>query len=191
MMTKTNTTAFRCAVSTMLAFALFLPMTLLPFAAAPATAQFGRQNNQTPKQGMSLGKKVLLLGGAALLFYLFKRNQAKRAEQQAMMNNTQTGGVGNPNTRNANMQRTPQLYRSETSGRVYYRDPQNPKRVIYLTVPKNPVQVPADQLQRYAPNYQQYQNKPVPTVPQGQPSRNFFDFDRSALPAGSAPGPIQ
>jgi hypothetical protein len=78
-------------------------------------------------QGMSTRKKVLLLAGAAALYWLYKRHQ-----------NSQ--GVG-PQGR---------YYRSR-NGRVYYRDPRT-HRAIWVTPPpaSRPIEVPADEYQRYA-----------------------------------------
>ena len=115
------------------------------------------------KQGMSTGKKaVIVLAGAALLYYLYKKHQA--AQQQA-------GAQGNG--------ATPQLYRSSNGG-VYYRDPQNPQKVTWLTVPSQPMAVPANQVQQYAPDYQQYQGQPAPPVPAGQSSQSFSQYDPNA-----------
>ncbi len=114
------------------------------------------------KQGMSTGKKaVIVLAGAALLYYLYKKHQA--AQQQA---GAQGNGV------------TPQLYRSSNGG-VYYRDPQNPQKVTWLTAPSQPMSVPASQVQQYAPDYQQYQGQAAPAVPAGQSSQSFSQYDPS------------
>ena len=120
------------------------------------------QANQ-PRQGMSTGKKaVIALAGAALLYYLYKKHQAS---QQA-----QAGAQGNG--------ASPQLYRSSNGG-VYYRDPQNPQKVTWLTVPNQPVQVPADQVQQYAPDYRQYQGQAAPPPPPGQATQSFSQYDPS------------
>ncbi len=133
---------------------------------APATAP-NASNAQTAapaKQGMSTGKKaVIVLAGAALLYYLYKKHQA--AQQQA-----QGGASGNG--------ATPQLYRSSNGG-VYYRDPQNPQKVTWLTVPNQPVSVPTNQVQQYAPDYQKYQGQAAPTPPPGQPTQSFSQYDPS------------
>lgn len=116
-----------------------------------------------PKQGMSNGKKVVIvLAGAALLYYLYKKHQAA---QQA-----QAGAQGSG--------KQPQLYRSSNGG-VYYRDPQNPQKVTWLTVPNQPVQVPAQELERYAPDYERYQGQAAPSVPTGQPQQSFSQYDPS------------
>lgn len=87
-------------------------------------------------QGMSTRKKVLLLAGAAALYWLYRRHQ-----------NSQ--GVG-PNGR---------YYRSK-NGRVYYRDARTHK-AVWVTPPpaSRPIAVPADEYQRYMgslpPDYNQ------------------------------------
>ena len=113
-----------------------------------------------PKPGMSTGKKVVIvLAGAALLYYLYKKHQAAQQAQAG-----QTAGA------------TPQLYRSSNGG-VYYRDAQhNP---VWLTVPSQPVQVPADDVQRYAPDYQQYRGQPAPAAPAGAAQQSFTQYDPS------------
>ncbi len=117
---------------------------------------------QPAKQGMSTGKKAAIaLAGAALLYYLYKKHQAS---QQA-----QAGAQGG---------KSPQLYRSSNGG-VYYRDPQNPQKVTWLTVPNQPVSVPADEVQRYAPDYSQYQGQAAPPPPAGQPTQSFSQYDPS------------
>jgi len=77
-------------------------------------------------QAMSTRKKLVLLAGAAALYWLYKRHQ-----------NSQ--GVG-PQGR---------YYRSR-NGRVYYRDART-HRAIWVTPPpaSRPIEVPADEYQRY------------------------------------------
>jgi len=160
-----------------LSWMLLLP--LLVTTMPGANAQFGR-NPQTnpPKKGMSTGQKIALVGGAALLYYLFKKNQAKKAEQAAMQQ--RPGSTAPVQTR------TPQLYRSKNGG-VYYRDAQN--RPVWLTVPSQSVQVSTQDLQRYAPDYNQYRGA-APAAPRGYATQPFEQFD-NAYGGGSAipPGP--
>jgi hypothetical protein len=131
--------------------------------AAPNGSAMSGNAAAPAKQGMSTGKKaVIVLAGAALLYYLYKKHQA--AQQQA---GTQGNGA------------TPQLYRSSNGG-VYYRDPQNPQKVTWLTVPNQPVSVPQDQVQQYAPDYQKYQGQAAPPVPAGQSSQSFSQYDPNA-----------
>ena len=132
--------------------------------AAPNASAMSGSTAPPAKQGMSTGKKaVIVLAGAALLYYLYKKHQAA---QQA-----QAGAQGNG--------ATPQLYRSSNGG-VYYRDPQNPQKVTWLTVPNQPVSVPANQVQQYAPDYQQFQGQAAPPVPAGQSSQSFSQYDPNA-----------
>ncbi len=117
-----------------------------------------------PKQGMSTGKKaVIVLAGAALLYYLYKKHQAA---QQAQQGGAQGSGA------------TPQLFRSSNGG-VYYRDPQNPQKVTWLTVPSQGMSVPANQVQQYAPDYQQYQGQAAAAPPPGQATQSVSQYDPS------------
>ena len=80
---------------------------------------------QQPTQGMSNRNKVLLLAGAAAVYYLWKKNQNKPESA--------TGPTG-------------RYYRSR-NGRVYYRDAQG--NAHWVSPPQQPIQVPADEYQRY------------------------------------------
>src|SRR5712692_6010265 len=71
-----------------------------------------------PHRGLTTGQKVAILAGAAALYYLYKTHQNKQGE----------GKSG-------------QYYLSK-NGRVYYRDPQNPKIVHWVTPPSGGIQVP-------------------------------------------------
>ncbi len=136
-----------------------------PNASAPNASAMSGANTQTAapvKHGMSTRNKVIILAGAALLYYLYKKHQAAQQAQAG----TQGSGA------------QPQLYRSSNGG-VYYRDPQNPQKVTWLTVPNQPVQVPAGDVQQYAPDYQQYQGQPAPAVPAGQASQSVTQYDPS------------
>lgn len=81
-----------------------------------------RAGRAEPRQGMSTGKKVAILAGAAALYYLYKRNQNRQG----------TGPEG-------------QYYLSK-NGRVYYRDENG--RAHWVTPPRR-MEVPMDELQRY------------------------------------------
>lgn len=125
-----------------------------PTMSAPQTAP---PPTAAPAQGMSTRKKVVLLAGAALLYYLYKKHQATQAA------NVASGAQ-------------PQLYRSRNGG-IYYRDAQhNP---VWLTVPQQGIQVPADDVQRYAPDYGNYQGN-APAAPSGYRTQSFSEFDPSA-----------
>ncbi len=87
------------------------------------------------KQGMSTKQKMVLVGGAALLYYLYKKNKAK---QQAPAN--------------------VQYYISKSTGRVYYRDPQT-KQAVWMTPERpQPMQIPESEASAYR-DYQGYNNQ--------------------------------
>ena len=90
------------------------------------------------KAGLTTKQKVVLLAGAALLFYLYKRYQNQNAAAQ-----NGTGGK-------------PQLYREAkgpNKGAIYYRKNDANHTVVWLQAPAQGVSVPADQVQRYLPDY--------------------------------------
>ena len=119
--------------------------------------------------GMTGKQKVMLLAGAALLYYLYKKHQATAAR-------TASGTGTTTATTNG---RTPQLYRSKNGG-IYYRDAQG--RPVWLTVPQQGMQVPVSEVQQYAPNYNQYQG-PAPAAPKGYTTQPFSQFDPTLAPA--------
>jgi hypothetical protein len=91
------------------------------YAGGPPAQAPARSNN--PLSNMSTGKKLALLGGAAALYYLYKKHQNAKG----------TGAQG-------------QYYRSK-NGRVYYRDSNgNP---VWVSPPSQGIQVPADEVQVY------------------------------------------
>jgi hypothetical protein len=95
------------------------------------------QRNTMPvqqNQGMSTGKKLAILAGAAALYYLYKKNKEKRA-------------AGNTSE--------PQYYLSK-NGRVYYRDAQ--QRAHWVTPPSGGIQVPYDEAYQYR-DFQGYNNQ--------------------------------
>jgi hypothetical protein len=79
----------------------------------------------TEKKGMSTGTKVALLAGAAALYYMYRKNQQKRAQGDTSQ---------------------PQYYMSK-NGRVYYRDSSG--RAHWVTPPQGGIQVPADEAYQY------------------------------------------
>ncbi len=86
------------------------------------------------RTGMSTGKKVALLAGAAALYYLYKKNQ--EAHQ---------GGNSSQ----------PQYYLSK-NGRVYYRDAEH--RAHWVTPPAEGIQVPQEEAQQYQ-DFQGYEGR--------------------------------
>lgn len=96
------------------------------------------------KPGLTGKQKVVLLAGAALLYYLYQRDK----EQNAAAAAAQHGGVA-PNGQL-------QLYREEkgpNKGAVYYRKDDANHTVVWLSAPKQGVEVPEDQVNQYLPNY--------------------------------------
>lgn len=130
------------------------------------------------KPGLSTKQKVVLLAGAALLFYLYKRDVAQNAKA------AQNGAGAKP-----------QLYREEkgpNAGAIYYRKNDPSHTVVWVTAPSGTVAVPADQVQQYLPDYQQYQRQPAPSVPAGAQTEPATQYDPSlATAGGSPPGPGQ
>jgi hypothetical protein len=98
--------------------ALVIASMLLPVIGCGSPAQQAQtsQNRPQASTGMSTKQKVTLLAGAAALYYVYnkykKDNEAKLSGKNV------------------------QYYLSK-NGRVYYRDPQNPKNVIWVTPPQN------------------------------------------------------
>ena len=128
-----------------------------------------------PKPGMSRTKKaVIILAGAALLYYLYKKHQAAQTPQGSAAGGAQ-----------------PQLYREEkgpNTGAIYYRDPQT-HTVVWVTAPSQPIAVPADQVQQYAPDYQQYQGQAAPPAPANGRTVSATQYDPSLAQSGNPPGP--
>jgi hypothetical protein len=92
---------------------------------------------QTAQQGgMSNKQKVMLLAGAAALYYLY--NKRKNAQQKG------------PNGK---------YFRSESTGRIYYRDLKTGE-AQWVSPPRQPIQVPANEInpQEYS-RYQGYNNQ--------------------------------
>jgi hypothetical protein len=90
----------------------------------------GRAPNSeaAPHRGLSTGQKVVMLGGAAALYYMYKHHQSAQAQQ-------------GPDS---------QYYLSK-NGRVYYRDADH--RAHWVTPPQEGIAVPESE----ARDYQQFQ----------------------------------
>ncbi len=93
--------------------------------------QYGqqRQSYQQPKKGMSTGKKVAMLAGAAALYYMYKKNQSQRSQGENV----------------------PQYYLSK-NGKVYYRDAKG--GVHWVEQPTAALSVPEGEARAY--NVDQY-----------------------------------
>ena len=92
-------------------------------------------NVSQPRQGMSTGKKVALLAGAAALYYIYNKRKAK-AE-------TARGPEGK--------------YFLSKNGRVYYRNLKTGE-FQWVSPPRQPIQVPLEEAQQYQ-NYAGYNNR--------------------------------
>lgn len=119
------------------------------------------------RPGLTGKQKVVLVAGAALLYYMYKRYQKQNAAAAS-------GANGRP-----------QLFRSKNGG-VYYRDPRT-HQAIWVTAPQQSMQIPADELQQYAPDYQQYQGQPAPPAPAGYQTQSFDQLDPSLAGGGGYP----
>lgn len=81
-------------------------------------------SRQEPRrQGMSTRNKVLLVAGAAALYYMYNKHKNKQGH----------GAEG-------------QYYRSK-NGRIYYRDRNG--KAVWVTPPSEPIRVPAEEFERY------------------------------------------
>lgn len=95
-------------------------------------SQRGAAASESERAGMSTGKKVVLLAGAAALYYLYKKHQNAKTE-------------AGPDS---------QYYLSK-NGRVYYRDAEH--RAHWVTPPPGGISVPAEQAHEYR-EFQGYEN---------------------------------
>jgi hypothetical protein len=84
--------------------------------------QYGYEQQAPPRQGMSNKQKVLLLAGAAALYYIYNKHK-----------NSQGAGPQG------------QHYRSKNGG-IYYRDKSG--KPHWVTAPQQPIQVPAEEYER-------------------------------------------
>lgn len=94
------------------------PSSQANYGSVPAPRNAPQQN-----QGMSTGKKVAILAGAAALYYLYNKHK-----------NAKGTGING------------QYYRSK-NGRIYYRDEKG--NAVYVTPPPGGIQVPADVAEQY------------------------------------------
>ncbi len=148
--------------------------------------------NGTPpvKPGLTGKQKVVLLAGAALLFYLYQRDKKQNAAAAAAQN----GGAA-PNGQQ-------QLYREEkgpNKGAVYYRKNDANHTVVWLSAPKQGIEVPEDQVNQYLPNYNSNSNAyqgEVNTSPQAgvngglvQSADQYANqYSGRSMPGGPMPG---
>ena len=93
-----------------------------------------KQQTAQPHRGMSTGKKVALLAGAAALYYMYRKNQQAQKSGNAS---------------------EPQYYLSK-NGRVYYREQGG--RVHWVTAPSEGIQVPIAEASQYQ-DFQGYEGR--------------------------------
>ena len=98
----------------------------LSASAVPVLGGVAHAQTVPQRCALTTKQKLVILAGAAALYYLYRKHQkAKGAGQQG------------------------QYYLSK-NGRVYYRDPSNPKIVHWVTPPPGGLQVPASEAQQYS-----------------------------------------
>ena len=121
--------------------ALVMASLALPMLGCGSRApQQTTQNQPQANSGLSTKQKVVLLAGAAALYYVY--NRYKKQNEAALAG------------------KNVQYYLSK-NGRVYYRDPQT-KQAIWVTPPpqnQSAISVPADQASAYN-GFQGYENAP-------------------------------
>lgn len=131
----TSLRARTCA--SVLVLALFAASSLgcgrdAPPPAVDDTRAEGKNAPAAKSEGMSTSKKVVLLAGAAALYYLYKKHQSAGKE----------GPDG-------------QYYLSK-NGRVYYRDSEH--RAHWVTPPPEGIRVPASEAAEYR-EFEGYENQ--------------------------------
>jgi len=135
-------------------------------------------NAQPAKAGLTTKQKVVLLAGAALLYYMYTRY--KKQDAQAAQN----GGAG----------AHPQLYREEkgpNKGAIYYRKNDANHTVVWLQAPQGGVQVPTDQAQQalgngFDPNQPDAYQPPEQINPNPQQGVNGGSVESADQYAGAA-----
>lgn len=130
-------------------------------APPPPPAMRSRQPMQTgARQGMSGKQKVMLLAGAAALYYIYKKRQ--NAQQAA-----------GPNGK----------YFLSKNGRVYYRDLKTGK-FQFVSPPRQAIEVPMEEAKQYneLSRYQGYNNQPSGTGFGGYGSAGAPSYN-DAMPA--------
>lgn len=95
---------------------------------------YGQPDGIPSRRGMSTGTKVAILAGAAALYYMYRKNQEKKATGQLN---------GEP------------VYYLSKNGRVYYRDANG--QAHWVTPPPQGLQVPQEEALQYR-DFQGYNN---------------------------------
>ena len=176
---RTGSHSFRTVVSALIALTFITPLVAGCGRSAEtsrnstSTGNYGTvpapQNAPQQKQGMSNGKKVALLVGAAALAYLYNKHKNAKAE----------GAQGK--------------YYQSKNGRIYYRDAKG--NAVYVTPPQGGIQVPAEEAEMYnaqAGNFSlgdsNMGSSRMGGSSMGGGSRNF-GTSRGNSGAGTPPGP--
>ncbi len=107
-----------------------------PVAYSPSNAANAPKMGEPEKKGMSTGKKAaIVLVGAAAAYYFYQHH--KKAEQNAQH---------------------VQYYISKSTGQIYYRDPKKNMEAVFVTPPKEPVQVDESEASQYS-RFKGYNNQ--------------------------------
>jgi len=129
-------------VGATVAVSLSLPLFLAGCGSPAAPPQTSMQSNRpaaNANAGMNTRQKVTLLAGAAALYYMYNRYKKQNESKLRGQNVT---------------------YYLSKNGRVYYREPGNPRNVIWVTPPPQQaraIQVPDSEASQYQ-RFQGYNN---------------------------------
>lgn len=103
-----------------------------------------------PQEPHLSGKqKLVALAGAAALYYVYKTYTAQKQDAPQNVRDAVPPGA--------------QLYRSESTGGIYYRDPKT-HEAHWLTIPNGKIQVPESDYNRIMSERNQWENMKVPTA---------------------------
>lgn len=125
----------------------------LPLLAGCGGGNKNEPVSETPapsaKPGLSGKQKLIALAGAAALYYVFKTYTADKQNAPQNVKQAVPDGV--------------QLYRSEATGGIYYRDPKTHK-AHWLTIPNGKIEVPENDYNNIMGQRDQWEHIPVPTA---------------------------
>jgi hypothetical protein len=99
--------------------------------------------------GLSTKQKLVGLAGAAALYYVYKTYTAQKQNAPANVRQAVPNGA--------------QLYRSESTGAIYYRDPQT-HQAHWLTLPNKEIQVPESDYNKVMSQRSEWENMQIPTA---------------------------
>jgi len=143
---------------------------------APVDATNAQPNAPPAKAGLSTKQKVVLLAGAALLYYMYTRYKKQDAQAAAQGN------------------AKPQLYREDkgpNKGAIYYRKNDANHTVVWLQAPAQGIQVDANQAQQalgngFDPNNPNSYQPPQQINPNPQNGVNGGSVESADQYAGAA-----